>query len=183
MDSAKRVIYPPEHPGHRTIFVEKYTRDRQKYNNNFNYSTMDGMNEVIDGIFIGDDLSSSDIPVLASNDIKNVLCMAEEHDINDNTNINYIKYGVFDGHLLPKRVLMECIEEIYRAVKAGEKILVHCLAGISRSATIVIAYLIKHKNMGFQEALNFVRTVRPCVSPHPLMLWSLIDDFGDNFKE
>jgi protein-tyrosine phosphatase len=27
--------------------------------------------------------------------------------------------------------------------------MVHCLAGVSRSVSLVLAYLIKHKNMGY----------------------------------
>lgn len=45
-------------------------------------------------------------------------------------------------------------------------VLVHCAAGISRSATIVIAYLIKYNKMTLEEALKYVQKRRPIVSPN-----------------
>ena len=46
------------------------------------------------------------------------------------------------------------------------KVLVHCLAGVSRSATVVIAYLIKYHGMKTDEALKYVKTRRPRVAPN-----------------
>ena len=41
---------------------------------------------------------------------------------------------------------------IKEAIDRGSGILVHCYAGVSRSATIVIAFLMQEKNMSFDEA-------------------------------
>jgi protein-tyrosine phosphatase len=40
------------------------------------------------------------------------------------------------------------------------KVFVHCFAGISRSATCVIAFLIDQRYMNFEEALLFVKRKR-----------------------
>lgn len=44
--------------------------------------------------------------------------------------------------------------------------LVHCYAGVSRSATTVIAYLMVEKGAGFIDAANFVRKRRPIIFPN-----------------
>lgn len=45
-------------------------------------------------------------------------------------------------------------------------VLVHCLAGMSRSATIVCAYLLATTPMNTQETINFVRSKRSIISPN-----------------
>lgn len=44
-------------------------------------------------------------------------------------------------------------------------VLVHCGAGISRSAAVVIAYLCRYAGMSYTEALAFVKAKRPQVAP------------------
>lgn len=44
-------------------------------------------------------------------------------------------------------------------------VLVHCGAGVSRSAAVVIAYLCRYAGMSYAEALAFVKTKRPQVAP------------------
>lgn len=49
---------------------------------------------------------------------------------------------------------------------SGGKVLVHCYAGISRSAALVIAYLILEYGFDYDSALRFVRSKRPEVNPN-----------------
>jgi len=46
-------------------------------------------------------------------------------------------------------------------------VLVHCFAGVSRSSTIVISYLMKKLNWSYREALEHVRKQRWVVNPNP----------------
>jgi atypical dual specificity phosphatase len=55
-------------------------------------------------------------------------------------------------------------EKLDRNATTG--ILVHCYAGISRSSTIVIAYLIQVHDYSFWSALPFVKKKRDCASPN-----------------
>lgn len=45
-------------------------------------------------------------------------------------------------------------------------VLVHCFAGVSRSTSIVIAYLMKYKDMKFDNAYEFVKSQRTCAWPN-----------------
>lgn len=64
---------------------------------------------------------------------------------------------------------------IQGALDAGGKVLVHCHMGISRSATIVIAYLMKALNMPYVEVLAMVKAKRPIVDPCLAFTWKLME--------
>ena len=49
----------------------------------------------------------------------------------------------------------------------GGRVLVHCFAGVSRSSTIVISYLMKYRKMTHLDAFHFVKARRDCVCPNP----------------
>lgn len=61
------------------------------------------------------------------------------------------------------------------AVEQGGSVLVHCNAGVSRSATLVIAYIMKHQKLRFEHAFDKVKGVRPSVRPNEGFLKQLHD--------
>ena len=54
-------------------------------------------------------------------------------------------------------------------------ILIHCMAGISRSVTLTIAYLMAHFAMSMQEAYQFVKDKRPAISPNLNFMGQLVE--------
>lgn len=48
------------------------------------------------------------------------------------------------------------------------KILVHCYAGVNRSATVVIVYLMCFHGYSLEEAYDLVRAARPIINPSPV---------------
>lgn len=62
--------------------------------------------------------------------------------------------------------LEDTVEDIDSALRRGRNVLVHCQQGVSRSAAIVIAYLIRKRGMSFDSAVTFVRQRRPCIKPN-----------------
>lgn len=54
---------------------------------------------------------------------------------------------------------------IDKAVFHDHKTLVHCIAGISRSATVLAAYLIWRFNLSAQQAIDYLKMKRACVAP------------------
>ncbi|KAF8977564.1 dual specificity phosphatase 12 [Entomortierella lignicola] len=69
---------------------------------------------------------------------------------------------------------------IQSAIDKGGRVLVHCMAGASRSVTIVCAYLMKSKDLPAVDALKAVAAVRPIAEPNDgfvtqLLLYGKID--------
>lgn len=60
-----------------------------------------------------------------------------------------------------------CIAFINKQINDNERVLVHCKQGISRSATIVMAFLMFSKQFSSEEALSFVQLLRPKADPNP----------------
>lgn len=57
-------------------------------------------------------------------------------------------------------------DRVNGVIAKGGKALVHCVAGISRSSTIVIAYLMKTRRMSLREAYYHVKSKRPLIRPN-----------------
>ncbi|XP_059425727.1 dual specificity protein phosphatase 5-like [Carassius carassius] len=60
----------------------------------------------------------------------------------------------------------EAIDFIERVKAEGGKVLVHCEAGISRSPTICMAYIMKTQRLCLEQAFDVIRQRRAIVSPN-----------------
>jgi protein-tyrosine phosphatase len=58
---------------------------------------------------------------------------------------------------------------------AGNTVYVHCRNGVSRSAMVVVAYLMHIKGWSRDEALRFVQARRPVARPHPAFMRLLLE--------
>ena len=68
-------------------------------------------------------------------------------------------------------LLFLCTDSVKRK---GGCIFVHCVAGISRSATVCIAYLMKHLCWELQRAFDFLKARRSCVAPNLSFMGQLL---------
>ncbi|CAF0948968.1 unnamed protein product [Didymodactylos carnosus] len=57
----------------------------------------------------------------------------------------------------------ECVDFIEQAIESKGTVVVHCSAGMSRSAAIVVAYMMHAKKLTFDQAYSKLKEVRPCV--------------------
>jgi hypothetical protein len=55
---------------------------------------------------------------------------------------------------------------IHTQLQQGKKVLVHCQAGVSRSATIVIAYLMRYMHLSYSQAFQVVLQCRHFINPN-----------------
>lgn len=67
------------------------------------------------------------------------------------------------------------IDEALSFIEQNKNVLVHCKAGISRSSSIVIAFIMKQKKMKFERAFEFVKNCRNCIAPNLGFIQQLIE--------
>jgi len=60
----------------------------------------------------------------------------------------------------------KCFEFIERAKTQNKRILVHCIIGKSRSASVVIGYLMKSQKMTLKESYEYVKNKRNMIQPN-----------------
>ncbi len=71
--------------------------------------------------------------------------------------------------------LHEQVEFIKAERAAGRIVYVHCRNGVSRSAFVTIAYLMRREGWTRDETLRFLRTRRSIVRPHPAFAARLLE--------
>ncbi|PWN41790.1 hypothetical protein IE81DRAFT_347978 [Ceraceosorus guamensis] len=84
--------------------------------------------------------------------------------------------NVSDDGIDPLRSAMrEAVEYIESARRSGGAVLVHCRVGVSRSSTIVLAYVMAHLDLNLVESYLLVRSRRLniLIQPHLLFFWEL----------
>jgi protein-tyrosine phosphatase len=81
--------------------------------------------------------------------------------------------------LLPSlfsRILEEGADWMKAHIDEQRVVYVHCKSGIGRSASVVAAYFMKHRHMGAQDAVAFIRRQRPEIfRPSSAQMRSLLD--------
>lgn len=70
---------------------------------------------------------------------------------------------------------LKAIEFIEECVAQKGLCIVHCFAGVSRSATVVVAYLMMSQHVTFAQALDFVQQHRPAANPNPNFRRQLVE--------
>ncbi|KAJ2834475.1 tyrosine/serine/threonine protein phosphatase [Coemansia furcata] len=80
------------------------------------------------------------------------------------------------------RYFSECFAFIDAARTCHQGVLVHCQLGVSRSASLIIAYVMRTMNMAFAPAYEYVRLRAPCISPN-LSLIAQLAEYGERLAK
>ncbi|WAR21072.1 DUS4-like protein [Mya arenaria] len=123
--------------------------------------------EIIPGLYLGDSTHSCQAAVLRE---LGVTCL-----LNVSTTCKNMFEGEFDYMNIPVNDndqanladwFLEAINFIDNARDNDGKVLVHCQAGVSRSATVCIAYIMYKNDMTLEDAFDLVRARRGVISPN-----------------
>ena len=65
-----------------------------------------------------------------------------------------------------KQDIRRLLPKIHNDLINKRGVMVHCIMGVSRSATIVAAYLIKYNGMSAHQALDYIKNKRSQINPN-----------------
>ncbi|XP_048450455.1 dual specificity protein phosphatase 14-like, partial [Rhincodon typus] len=90
--------------------------------------------------------------------------------------IEYLKVPLPDLPHAPLSLYFDTVaDKIQHVSRRNGRTLVHCVAGVSRSSTLCIAYLMKHHKQSLLDAHNWVKARRPVIRPNYGFWQQLID--------
>lgn len=120
------------------------------------------MSEIINGLYLGGASSAQNPKFQNILNVASEIRRATEHDGD-----HYLHIRLRDSESENiKQHFPNTFSFIDKCLNRGENVLVHCAAGISRSATIVIAYLMKKYTWSAEYATNFTLSKRDVIDPN-----------------
>ncbi|XP_040896423.1 dual specificity protein phosphatase 22-B-like [Toxotes jaculatrix] len=125
-----------------------------------------GINKVLPDLFIGNIKDAQDRELLARHNITHILSI---HDAAAPIleGMTYLCICAADHSKQNlTQYFRDSIMFIHESRLKGEGCLVHCVAGMRRSVTLVVAYLMTVTGRGWVESLAAVRAARPCAGPN-----------------
>ncbi|KAK2840694.1 hypothetical protein Q7C36_012273 [Tachysurus vachellii] len=131
--------------------------------------------EILPFLFLGSAHHSSQRELLRRCNITAVLNVSSSCPNLFEHELSYMTLRVEDSMAADIRVLFpKAIHFIDSVKESGGRVLVHCQAGISRSATICLAYLIHARRVRLNEAFEFVKRRRQVISPNLAFMGQLL---------
>ena len=115
-------------------------------------------------IFIGSEENASDLDWLASNRIGLIVNCTRTALAPHKKLVKTVRLGVHDDPSEASNMLKNFergVFEIEKAREQGHNVLVHCVAGISRSASMVAAYLMWKYNWTAAKSVNYIKRRKP----------------------
>lgn len=133
--------------------------------------------QVLPFLYLGNERDAANLQMLKDLDITYVLNVTSHIPLYfENQGIKYKRLPASDsGQQNLRQYFEEAINFIDEARINGAKVLVHCQAGVSRSATITIAYILKHSKMSMTDGYRFVKSKRPIISPNFNFMGQLLE--------
>ena len=120
--------------------------------------------QITDKIYLGNEDTARDKELLKKLNISNILICAEGCE---SFYPDEYKYKILYLDDAIDEDLLSWLKEAFEFIDSSkDNIYIHCVMGISRSASIVIAYIMYKNKITFNEAFDFVYKKRKVISPN-----------------
>ena len=152
---------------HFRLFLENYL---------INLSDNNDISQINDKLFIGNISTATNKKLLKENGITHIIDILSqrfEPYPDDFEYLHIYAYDTVDWNLTYSFPITNLF--IKDALKNGGKVYIHCMCGISRSISILLAYLMTNTTNSLESILNDVRSIRPIANPNKAFMKQLVD--------
>ena len=150
-----------------------------------------GANEIVPGLWLGDIYDAHNVAALQERRIANILTCVRGVEPSFPEKLDYLSLDAMDVSEQDMAQFFKSTNAFIHGVLSrsgtggdntkreeaaekragalgsnGDAVLVHCMQGVSRSSTVVLAYLMRHRGMSFEDALALAQEKRPRVKPN-----------------
>ncbi|XP_031229149.1 dual specificity protein phosphatase 21 [Mastomys coucha] len=126
-----------------------------------------GLSQITTSLFISNSAVANDKLTLSNNHITTIINASVEVANTFFDDIQYVHVPVSDA---PNSYIYDFFDPIADYIHAVEvrngRTLLHCVAGVSRSAAFCLAYLMKYHNMTLLDAHTWTKSCRPIIRPN-----------------
>ena len=122
--------------------------------------------KITENIFLGGSKSSKERTILHSLGVTHIVVAAGKQRFGGEFEYHMCHFtDDKDSNIIP--LIPNVVSFMRSAIEKGGRVLVHCQGGISRSPSIVIAYLMCVQNITFCDAKLMVEKMKPNIRPNP----------------
>lgn len=147
--------------------------------------TLNNCDQIIPNLYLGGINAASNTQELVEQGIRAVCCCCRELEFPERDfepQLKYFRVDVEDIGREPIELYFpEATEFIDSWVSRDQPVLVHCRAGVSRSASVVIAYLMTYHGYTLYDAFFLVRSHRSIITPN-IGFMEKLGDYEEKLK-
>ena len=122
----------------------------------------DCVNEIVPGLFLGDCTAAERPP----GSVRRIINMTQSAGFHEGR-LEYLHIDIDDTDVAPILKFVDRANAFLdEGLRSNEHVLVHCQSGMSRSATLVIAFLMSRRGMSLADAYETTRSARPVILPN-----------------
>ena len=146
------------------------------------------ISQVLSWLYLGSFANACDLEELRRNNIRYILnCAVECKNENLPSDIKELHLKLVDEPEFDITKYFKQTNDFINKVRtAGGNLLVHCKVGLSRSPTVIIAYLMKYYEFTADSAINYIKRKRPQIIPNQGFIKQLYEyekQFEKKFKK
>ena len=123
--------------------------------------------QILPCLYLGTEWNASNYDSLLSDNVTHILNVSSDVDNFFPDSFKYLNIRVEDVNETDLLKEFDRTNKfIHEAREQGAGCLVHCKMGVSRSASVVLAYLMKEFNYSLEHAFHFTKQKRSCINPN-----------------